>query len=134
MDVHKNARSCPLSRALLYKREVSKPAQAGRSADAGRGRGADLVTGRATHPLPRSTVTHGPRDRTQAPYVHFYNHHRAHTALGDKPPISRLDRNNVLRRNRYAPAPSLPMPHATLAIFRHRSHHATLPVVRSESV
>lgn len=34
-----------------------------------------------------------------APYVHFYNYHRAHTSLGDNPPISRLDRNNVLRRN-----------------------------------
>lgn len=34
-----------------------------------------------------------------APYLHFYNYHRAHSALGDNPPISRLDRNNVLRRN-----------------------------------
>ncbi len=30
-------------------------------------------------------------------YIHFYNHHRAHSALGGKPPISRLDVNNVLR-------------------------------------
>lgn len=33
------------------------------------------------------------------PYLHFYNYHRAHTSLGDNPPISRLDRNNVLTRN-----------------------------------
>jgi transposase InsO family protein len=29
------------------------------------------------------------------PYLHFYNHHRAHRSLGERPPISRL--NNVLR-------------------------------------
>ena len=34
-----------------------------------------------------------------APYLHFYNYHRAHSSLGDHPPISRLDRKNVLRRN-----------------------------------
>jgi transposase InsO family protein len=34
-----------------------------------------------------------------APYMHFYNYHRAHSSLGDNPPISRLARNNVLRRN-----------------------------------
>jgi transposase InsO family protein len=34
-----------------------------------------------------------------APYLHFYNLHRAHSALDYNPPISRLDRNNVLRRN-----------------------------------
>lgn len=33
------------------------------------------------------------------PYLHFYNYHRAHSSLGDHPPISRLIRNNVLRRN-----------------------------------
>ena len=33
------------------------------------------------------------------PYLHFYNYHRAHSSLGDNPPISRLVRNNVLRRN-----------------------------------
>jgi transposase InsO family protein len=32
-------------------------------------------------------------------YVHFYNHHRGHSSLNDKPPISRLTGNNVLRRN-----------------------------------
>ena len=32
-------------------------------------------------------------------YLHFYNHHRAHSALGDQPPISRLAVNNVLRHN-----------------------------------
>jgi transposase InsO family protein len=39
------------------------------------------------------------RRRWLVPYVHFYNYHRAHTALSYNPPISRLDRNNVLRRN-----------------------------------
>jgi transposase InsO family protein len=33
------------------------------------------------------------------PYLHFYNYHRAHSAIAYNPPISRLDRNNVLRRN-----------------------------------
>lgn len=33
------------------------------------------------------------------PFLHFYNYHRAHSSLGDNPPISRLDRNNVPRRN-----------------------------------
>lgn len=39
------------------------------------------------------------RKRWLTPYLHFYNYHRAHTSLGDNPPISRLDRNNVLTRN-----------------------------------
>ncbi len=39
------------------------------------------------------------RKRWLAPYVHFYNYHRAHSALAYNPPVSRLDRNNVLRRN-----------------------------------
>jgi transposase InsO family protein len=39
------------------------------------------------------------RRRWLGPYLHFYNYHRAHSSLGDNPPISRLDRNNVLRRN-----------------------------------
>lgn len=30
-------------------------------------------------------------------YLHFYNYHRSHRSLGELPPISRLDRNNVLR-------------------------------------
>lgn len=33
------------------------------------------------------------------PYLHFYNHHRAHRSLGERPPISRLTRHNVLRPN-----------------------------------
>ena len=33
------------------------------------------------------------------PYLHFYNYHRAHTSLDYNPPISRLDKKNVLRRN-----------------------------------
>ena len=32
-------------------------------------------------------------------YLHFYNHHRKHTALGGHPPIARLDLNNVLRND-----------------------------------
>jgi len=39
------------------------------------------------------------RKRWLTPYMHFYNYHRAHSAIGDNPPISRLDRKNVLRRN-----------------------------------
>lgn len=39
------------------------------------------------------------RQRWLTPYMHFYNYHRAHSSLGYNPPISRLDRNNVLRRN-----------------------------------
>lgn len=35
------------------------------------------------------------RQANLEPFLHFYNHHRAHTALGDQPPISRL-LNNVL--------------------------------------
>lgn len=30
-------------------------------------------------------------------YLHFYNYHRSHRSLGELPPISRLERNNVLR-------------------------------------
>jgi transposase InsO family protein len=30
-------------------------------------------------------------------YLHFYNHHRAHTALGRNPPFSRLNLNNLVR-------------------------------------
>ena len=32
-------------------------------------------------------------------YLHFYNHHRAHAALGARPPISRLSLNNAVRIN-----------------------------------
>ena len=39
------------------------------------------------------------RKRWLSPYIHFYNYHRAHSALSYNAPISRLDRNNVLRRN-----------------------------------
>jgi transposase InsO family protein len=39
------------------------------------------------------------RQRWLTPYMHFYNYHRAHTSLAYNPPISRLDKNNVLRRN-----------------------------------
>jgi transposase InsO family protein len=33
------------------------------------------------------------------PYLHFYNFHRAHSALSYNAPISRLERNNLLERN-----------------------------------
>ena len=39
------------------------------------------------------------RKKWLTPYLHFDNYHRAHTALGYNAPISRLDKNNVLRRN-----------------------------------
>ncbi|PYQ26650.1 MAG: IS481 family transposase [Acidobacteria bacterium] len=39
------------------------------------------------------------RKRWLVPYLHFYNFHRAHSALAYNAPISRLDRKNVLRRN-----------------------------------
>jgi transposase InsO family protein len=39
------------------------------------------------------------RKRWLIPYTHFYNYHRAHSALSYNPPISRLDRNNVLTNN-----------------------------------
>lgn len=39
------------------------------------------------------------RKRWLEPYVHFYNFHRAHSALAYNAPISRLVRNNVLTRN-----------------------------------
>jgi len=32
-------------------------------------------------------------------YLHFYNHHRAHSALGGRPPYSSLNLNNVVRIN-----------------------------------
>ena len=32
-------------------------------------------------------------------YLHFYNHHRAHSALGRNPPSTRLMLNNVVRNN-----------------------------------
>ena len=39
------------------------------------------------------------RKQWLAPYLHFYNYHRAHSALEYNPPISRLARNNVLTNN-----------------------------------
>lgn len=39
------------------------------------------------------------RTRLLPSYLHFYNHHRSHSALGGHPPISRLDLNNVLRND-----------------------------------
>lgn len=39
------------------------------------------------------------RQRWLTPYLHFYNHHRAHSALDYNPPVSRLDGNNVLTDN-----------------------------------
>jgi transposase InsO family protein len=39
------------------------------------------------------------RQQLLNPYLHFYNHHRMHSALADQPPISRLTLNNVMRRD-----------------------------------
>ena len=39
------------------------------------------------------------REQLLDPYLHFYNHHRRHTALKDLPPISRLTVNNLMRRD-----------------------------------
>lgn len=39
------------------------------------------------------------RELWLAPYLHFYNVHRAHSALSYNAPVSRLTRKNVLRRN-----------------------------------
>ena len=39
------------------------------------------------------------RHQLLAPYLHFYNHHRMHSALAAQPPISRLTLNNVMRRD-----------------------------------
>ena len=39
------------------------------------------------------------RQKLLGPYLHFYNHHRMHSALADLPPFSRLSLNNVMRRN-----------------------------------
>ncbi len=46
-----------------------------------------------------SYETSNERRRWLTPYLHFYNYHRAHSAVAYNPPISRLDRNNVLTRN-----------------------------------
>lgn len=43
--------------------------------------------------------TSAERRRWLTPYLHFYNVHRAHSALNYNPPISRLERKNVLTRN-----------------------------------
>ena len=39
------------------------------------------------------------RHRWLAPYMHFYNFHRAHSSLDYNPPASRLFRNNLLAHN-----------------------------------
>jgi transposase InsO family protein len=39
------------------------------------------------------------RQQLLGPYLHFYNHHRMHSALANQPPISRLNLNNVMRRD-----------------------------------
>jgi transposase InsO family protein len=43
--------------------------------------------------------TSGEREALLPRYLHFYNHHRAHSALGARPPISRLSLNNAVRTN-----------------------------------
>ena len=42
---------------------------------------------------------HSPAERSKLlpPYLHFYNKHRAHSALGYNPPLNRLIGNNVLK-------------------------------------
>lgn len=47
------------------------------------------------YPFRSSTERH----QLLGPYLHFYNHHRMHSALADQPPISRLTLNNVMRRD-----------------------------------
>lgn len=39
------------------------------------------------------------RQRMLTLYLHFYNHHRMHSALAGLPPFSRLSLNNLLRRD-----------------------------------
>ncbi|WP_300615141.1 integrase core domain-containing protein, partial [Dokdonella sp.] len=34
-----------------------------------------------------------------ARWQHYYNHHRRHSALGDRPPISRIPLNNLSNLN-----------------------------------
>ena len=46
-----------------------------------------------------SYSTSAERRRWLTPYLHFYNVHRAHSALNYNPPVSRLERKNVLTRN-----------------------------------
>ncbi len=132
MDVHKNARSVPASRALLFKRvsELGFSVRAASEAagmserrsrewirraerdepltDRGVGTGSLRTNGkveRVIQTLLREWAyrfeynSSAERRRWLTPYMHFYNYHRAHSALSDNPPISRLDRNNVLRRN-----------------------------------
>jgi transposase InsO family protein len=41
--------------------------------------------------------TSAERSQLLSPYLHFYNRHRAHSALNYNPPLSRLTRNNVLK-------------------------------------
>lgn len=43
--------------------------------------------------------TSAERQQLLGPYLHFYNHHRMHSALAEQPPISRLTLNNVMRRD-----------------------------------
>lgn len=44
-------------------------------------------------------VTSHDRRRLLPAYLHFYNNHRAHSALGYNPPITRLAVNNLMRRD-----------------------------------
>jgi hypothetical protein len=47
----------------------------------------------------RSPLTPGAVSSWLTPSMYFYNDHRAHSAIGDHPPMSRLVRKNVLARN-----------------------------------
>ena len=42
-------------------------------------------------PTPASTTQRPNRREALPGWLHFYNHHRAHSAIGGKPPISRLN-------------------------------------------
>ena len=44
-------------------------------------------------------ATSANRQAALQPWMHRYNHHRPHSALGYQPPISRIPRNNVWNLN-----------------------------------
>ncbi len=121
MDIHKNARLTPQSRALLVQRVLE---DGWTVAEATHAAGVSERTGwkwvcrskpytpktngkaeRLIQTLLREWAYRYPfrssaeRQQLLGPYLHFYNHHRMHPALADQPPISRLILNNVMRRD-----------------------------------
>src|SRR5215211_7812389 len=52
------------------------------------------------------------RDRALQPWVHTYNHHRAHTALGGRPPVSRV--TTSLTTTPRSAAYAIETPHRTI--------------------